>query len=296
MTQLDRLAEIIGRHAADDGVNSCPLPGVKLLRSSVPTMPIPVIYEPTLCLIAQGRKQAMLGTTAFVYDPATYMMASVDLPVMGSVIEASAERPYLCLQISLNMAELGELAIRYPMPLQKAHDFPLGLTLNRTTPELLNAAVRLASLLDTPEDIGALAPLVLQEILYRLLTGDGGNTIRHMVLADSRLNHISRAIVWIKTHFRETCPVEQAAEIAGMSRSTFHAHFKAVTLMSPLEFRTRLRMLEAQRLMISDALDAASAGFRVGYASPSQFSRDYARIFGMPPARHAAQLRRTMPT
>lgn len=296
MTQLDTLAEIIGRHATDDGVNLCSLPGVKLLRSSVPTMPIPVIYEPTLCLIAQGRKQAMLGATAFVYDPATYMMASVDLPVMGAVIEASAERPYLCLQISLNMAELGELAIRYPTPLQKVHDFPLGLTLNRTTPELLNAAVRLAGLLDTPEDIGALAPLVLQEILYRLLTGDSGNNIRHMVLTDSRLNHISRAIVWIKTHFRETCPVEQAAEIAGMSRSTFHAHFKAVTLMSPLEFRTRLRMLEAQRLMISDALDAASAGFHVGYASPSQFSRDYARIFGMPPARHAAQLRRTMPT
>lgn len=134
-------------------------------------------------------------------------------------------------------------------------------------------------------------PLANREILYRLLTGPGGGIIRHMAQADSRLNQIARAIIWIRAHFRESCPIEQAAEIAGMSRSAFHAHFKAITTLSPIEFRTQLRMQEARRLMVRDAMDAANAGFNVGYESPSQFSRDYARIFGMPPARHASMLR-----
>jgi len=291
MDQLATLTEIIGRHAPEDGMHSCPLPGVKLIRSSTPTMPMPVIYEPTLCLVAQGRKRAVLGTNGFTYDPSSYLIASVELPVMGSVIEASVDRPYLCLQIDLDMTALGELAISYPPKRDEVADLPIGLALNRTTPALLDAAIRLARLLDTPEDIEALAPLTIREILYRLLTGASGNTIRQMAQADSRLNQIARAIVWIRTHFRDTCPIERAAEIAGMSRSTFHAHFKAITSMSPLEFRTHLRMQEAQRLMVSDAMDAASAGFNVGYGSPSQFSRDYARIFGMPPATHASRLR-----
>ncbi|MGV6874110.1 AraC family transcriptional regulator N-terminal domain-containing protein [Pseudochelatococcus sp. B33] len=294
MEQLTALTDIIGRHAPENGTHPCPLPGVKLLRSSTPTMPMPVIYKPTLCLVAQGRKRAVLGTTAFIYDPASYLIASVDLPVMGAVIEATADRPYLCLQIDLDMAVLGELAIHHPARHPDAGEVAAGLTLNKTTPALLGAALRLVGLLDTPEDIEALAPLTIREILYRLLTGASSNIIRQMAQADSRLNQIARAIVWIRTHFRDVCPIEQAAEIAGMSRSTFHAHFKAITSMSPLEFRTHLRMQEAQRLMVSDAMDAASAGFSVGYGSPSQFSRDYARIFGMPPARHASRLRNTV--
>lgn len=292
MTQIARLTEIIGRHAPHDGTYPSPISDVKLLRASAPTMPMPVIYQPTLCLVAQGRKQAMLGTKAFVYDPASYLVASVELPVMGSVIEATADRPYLCLQIDLDMTELADLALKYPATPGKKGDIATGLMLNETTPALLDAAVRLVGLLDTPRDIDALAPLAVREILYRLLMAPGGNTIRHMAHSDSRLNHISRAIVWIRNHFRDACPIERAAEIAGMSRSTFHTHFKVITAMSPLEFRTNLRMQEARRLMVSDAMDAASAGFNVGYASPSQFSRDYTRIFGMPPARHANVLRR----
>lgn len=151
--------------------------------------------------------------------------------------------------------------------------------------------MRLVRLLDTPDDIEALAPLTVREILYRLLIGPSGPALRQMAQAGSRLSQISRAILWIRENFRDACPIEQAAEIAGMSRSSFHAHFKEVTSMSPLEFRTRLRLQEAQRLMVGDGLDAASAGFNVGYGSPSQFSRDYARMFGLPPARHAGALR-----
>ncbi|WP_343313655.1 AraC family transcriptional regulator [Brucella sp. BE17] len=291
MKQLATLTDILSRHAPEDGIHRGALPGVTLLRSSTPTMPMPVIYEPTLCIIAQGRKRAMLGATAFVYDPESYLIASVDLPIMGSVIEASAERPYLCLQLDLNAAMLGEMTIRYPATQPDCEAMASGLALNRTTPMLLDAAIRLAGLLDTPEDIDALAPLTIREILYRLLSGESGAMLRQMAQADSRLNQIAKAILWIRAHFREACTIEQAAEVACMSRSTFHAHFKAITAMSPLEFRTHLRMQEAQRLMVGDALDAASAGFHVGYGSPSQFSRDYARIFGYPPARHAGQLR-----
>jgi AraC-like DNA-binding protein len=291
MDRLAALTETLGRHAPADGIHPCPLPGVSLLRSSTPTMPMPVVYEPTLCIVAQGRKRAVLGATAFIYDAASYLVASVDLPVMGSVIEASAERPYLCLRLDLDMTALGELAIRHPETRPEAEGLPAGIALNRTTPALLDAATRLVRLLDTPDDIEALAPLTIREILYRLLTGDSGATIRQMARADSRLNQIARAIVWMRTHFREACPIGKLAEVAGMSRSAFHAHFRAITSMSPLEFRTHLRMHEAQRLMVGGAMDAAGAGFTVGYGSPSQFSRDYARIFGMPPARHAGRLR-----
>lgn len=291
MNPITILTDVLRRHAPEDGTFASPLPSVKLIRCSTPTLPMPVVYEPTLCLIAQGRKQAMLGRTAYVYDPARYLLASVDLPIMGSVLEASAEKPYLCLQMDLDMAILGELALRFPQPGGTQERAAPGLMLHDTPPELLDSAVRLARLLDTPEDIEALAPLTVREILYRLLVGPSGPALRQMAQAGSRLSQISRAILWIRENFRDACPIEQAAEIAGMSRSSFHAHFKEVTSMSPLEFRTRLRLQEAQRLMVGDGLDAASAGFSVGYGSPSQFSRDYARMFGLPPARHAGSLR-----
>lgn len=295
MDRLPELVDTLSRHVATDGSFTCALPGVKLIRACAPTMPMPVIYEPTVCIVAQGRKQAMLGQNRYVYDAARYLIASVDLPVMGSVIEASPARPYLCLQLDLDMAELAELVLRHPGSTNAPQAPPEGLALYDTSPALLDAVARLAALLDTPGDIEALAPLTMREILYRLLTGPGGGVMRHMAQADSRLNQVSRAIIWIRTHFREPCRIETAAEIAGMSRSTFHLHFKAITAMSPIEFRTQLRMQEARRLMVSEALEAANAGFSVGYDSPSHFSRDYARLFGAPPARDADRLRASAP-
>ena len=291
MTKLEQLVTVIRRHTPCDGSHTTALPGVKLHRASTPTVPMPVIYEPTVCFVAQGTKEASVGASTYRYDRARHLVASVDLPVMGQVIEASASKPYLCLQLDLNASELSELAIRYPASPSDPVAMPAGLTVSETTPELLDAAVRLVSLLDAPRDIDALAPLTVREMLYRLLTGPGGGVIRHMAQADSRLNHVARAILWIRSHFREPCHIEEAAKVAGMSRSSFHLHFKAITSMSPIEFRTQLRMQEARRLMVHERLDAASAGFTVGYQSPSQFSRDYARIFGAPPARDATRLR-----
>lgn len=291
MGPLEKLVDTLNRHTQADGLYRTPLPGVSLARSGKPTMPMPVVYEPTLCLVAQGRKQVMLGTTAYAYDAATYLVASVELPVTGSVIEADRAEPYLCLVLDLDMTILSDLALRYPSQ-QSEDDYPsAGIALNTTSPELMDAAVRLVGLLDRPTDIDALAPLVVREILYRLLTGSGNSIVRQMAKADSRLNQIARPIAWLRRHYSEACRIDSMADMASMSRSTFHAHFKAVTSMSPLEFRRELRLQEARRLMVTEAVEAASAGYRVGYESPSQFSRDYARMFGLPPAKDARRLR-----
>ncbi|WP_313347600.1 AraC family transcriptional regulator [Stenotrophomonas sp.] len=290
MTQLARFRDTLARHAPHDGMFDGLLPGVTLIRCATPTLPMPVIYEPTVCFVAQGRKRATLGSRVFHYDPASYLVASVGLPVMGAVIEASVAAPYLSLQLDLDPALLGELALQHPRADAPAGT-AVGLSLNRMTPALLDAVTRLVGLLDAPGDAPALAPLAIREILYRLLTADNGGDIHAMTRADSRQAQIARAILWIRSNFRDGCRIEDVATIAGMSRSTFHAHFKAVTAMSPLEFRTQLRMQEARRLMVSTGLEAANAGYAVGYESPSQFSRDYSRLFGAPPATDASRLR-----
>lgn len=290
MTQLEQLKNSIARHTSQDGIFECAVPGMKLIRWSAPTMPMPVIYEPTVCFVAQGRKRAALGTSVFHYDPTSYLIASVGLPVVGTVIEASKANPYLSIQLDLDSKELGELALRY-RPSDDVNTTPVGLTVNTMTPGLLDATLRLVTLLDTPQDIEALGPLAMREIFYRLLTGPSGGIIYGMAQSDSRHGQIARAILWIRANFKDTCRIEDVARIAGMSRSAFHEHFKTVTAMSPLEFRTQLRMQEARRLMVSDGLDAANAGHQVGYESPSQFSRDYSRLFGKPPAKDASRLR-----
>ncbi len=292
MNAQQTLVDLISRHAPFDGFHQTPLEGVTLVRSNTPTVPMPVVYEPTLCFIVQGRKQVLVGTTSYVYDAAKYLVASVDIPVMGSVIEASEAEPYLCLVLDLDMTLLSELALRNPpAPQEKTAALSAGIELNGTTPQLLDAVARLAGLMDTPQDAAELAPLVVREILYRLLTRSGNGILWQMAKADSRLGQIARAITWLRKHYQEPFRIEDIADIAGMSRSTFHAHFKAVTSMSPLEFRCLLRLQEARRLMVAEALDAAGAGYRVGYESPSQFSRDYVRMFGLPPAKDAGRLR-----
>ena len=290
MRQLALFRDALARHAPTDGTFDCALPGVKLIRCSTPTMPMPVIYEPTACFVAQGRKRATLGCTVFHYDPSRYLVASVGLPVMGAVIEASAAQPYLSLQLDLDATQLVDLALQHPRPAD-AHAMSTGLSLNTMTPALLDATTRLLALLDAPEDLDALATLDMREILYRLLRGANSASVHAMAQADSRHGQIARSILWIRANFRDACRIDDIASIAGMSRSTFHAHFKAVTAMSPLEFRTQLRMQEARRLMVSDGMDAANAGYTVGYDSPSQFSREYSRLFGEPPQRDVKRMR-----
>lgn len=290
MLQIDAIGDIVARHAPGDGMHASALPRLSLVRSCRPTEAIPTVYKPSLCLIAQGRKQVELGGRSYVYDPAKYLAVSVDLPLVGSILEASPAQPYLCLVLDIDLAVLADLMLQHPDELGPEPAGP-ALGVSEVEPGLLDAALRLARLLDTPRDAAALAPLAEREILYRLLTGAQAPMIRRIASAESRLKQVSRAIAWLRDNYARPVSIERLAADVGMSPSSFHSHFKAATTMSPLQYRTRVRLKEARRMMVVEAMDAASAGFAVGYQSPSQFSRDYSRLYGAPPLKDAQKLR-----
>ena len=290
MSQIEELSGIIARHQAEDGFQPTALPRLSLIRSSRPTEAVPGVYKPSLCMIAQGSKRVDLGGRSYVYDAAKYLAVSVDLPIAGSILEADPERPYLSVVLDIDLPMLSDVMLEHP---DEPGAPPAGpaLGVSEVEPGLLDAMLRLVRLLDAPKDAPALAPLAEREILYRLLSGGQAPMIRRIAAAGSRLSQISRAIAWIKDHYAGPLSVARLAAEVGMSPSSFHSHFKAATAMSPLQYRTRMRLQEARRLMVAEALDAASAGFHVGYESPSQFSRDYSRLFGAPPLRDALRLR-----
>jgi len=290
MSKIDAIADVIARHVPADGMHASALPRVSLVRSCAPTDSVHTVYKPSLCIIAQGSKQVELGGRSYFYDPATYLTVSVDLPLVGSVLEATPERPYLCLVLDIDLAVLSDLILRHPPePGPEAKGPAIGVS--QVEPGLLDAVFRLVSLLDTPKDADALAPLAEREILYRLLSGGQAGSIRRIASAEGRLRQVSRAIAWLRGNYAQPVSVERLAADVGMSPSSFHSHFKAATTMSPLQFRTRVRLQEARRMMVVEGMDAASAGFAVGYESPSQFSRDYSRLYGAPPLKDVLRLR-----
>lgn len=274
-----------------DARTTTAIPGVSMVCSEIPTLPVGVVYEPMLCIVAQGAKRTLLGNTVVDYHAGQYLVVSVDLPVTGSVVQASPDTPYLAMSLSLNQTLLADILLKLPSARPPAVTTQPGLAVGSITPELQDAAFRLLKLLDTPADIPELAPLIEREILYRLLTGEQGKMLRQVALAHSHTAQINRAIGWIRNHFAEQLRIESAAQQAHMSASTFHRHFKAVTGLSPVQYQKQIRLQEARRLLMSGTADAASVGFSVGYESPSQFSREYARMFGLPPLRDATRLR-----
>lgn len=280
------LAGLIGRHAPEDGEHATALPRVDLLRFSSVTEPLHTLYEPSCCLLAQGRKRAILGEQTHVYEASEYLMVGVDLPVIGAVVEASPEAPYLGIRLELNRGVLAELLSAGEAPRGEV----AGLGLSRATPQLIDAAVRMLRLLDEPGDAAVLAPLVERELLHRLLSGPQGGILRQIAQGESRLNQIRKAIDFIRQNYRRAFAVEDLAAVAGMSPSSFYEHFRTITAMTPLQYRNRIRLQEARRLMVMEGMTAAEAGFHVGYDSPSQFSRDYARVHRVPPRRDVAQL------
>jgi AraC-like DNA-binding protein len=284
--QLARMRAIAERHA--DGIRrDTLLPRVALHVGCMTTRPTPGVYEPALCMVLQGAKQVMIGDRLLRYDPATYFIATIDLPARGWVVEASPTQPYVAVSMKLDRENLSSLVLDVP-------DGPEGQTagfaVSAVTPDLIDAWSRLLSLLDTPEDVPVLAPMHEREVLYRLLRGPQGGVLRQIARADSRLSQVRQAIGWIRAHFDETLRVEQLAELAAMSPASFHRHFKAATAMSPLQYQKMLRLQEARRLLVTSG-DAARAAHTVGYESASQFSREYARMFGAPPGRDAERLR-----
>ena len=281
MSDTPDLARIIARHTPQPGVCETPLPGVSLIRADAPGMPMPTVYEPSLCIIAQGAKTVSLGERRLHYDPSHCLVASVDLALIGQVTAAEPDHPYLCCKIDLDQNALAELITAEDSALPPGDPPPLAL--HPTDPDLLDAAFRLVRLLDRPGSIPALAPLTQREILYHLLNGPQGAMLRHAASGDSHLGQVSRAIGWIRRHAHEQLRIADVASAARMSVSSLHHHFKRITGLTPLQFQKQLRLQKARQMMIAEGVGAGSAGFSVGYDSPSQFSREYRRLFGAPP-------------
>jgi len=286
---LTTLSALALRHV-EGQVTYTAIPRVAISTGTAATRPVPVLYEPMLCLVLQGAKEVLIGERRLRYDPATMFIATLELPVSGCVIEASPGQPYIGVTMALDREILAELLPELPGRGGPGDAATAGFAVSPVTPELLEPWQRLLRLLDTPEDIPVLAPLAEREILYRLLQGPQGGVLRQVARGDSRLSRIRRALAWIRAHYDQKLRIETLTELAGMSAASFHRHFKAATAMSPLQYQKSLRLQQARRLLIADP-DAARAGYAVGYESASQFSREYARLFGAPPSRDADRLR-----
>ncbi len=290
---LSELQALIARHARP-GVNESALPGVRVMTSSIPTEVMHCVTEPGVGIVAQGAKRTVVGDQLFEYGQGFFVVSSVDLPIASHVVRASARQPYLACRMTLDPAAIATLLLESPAADELAAA-PCGMGVHRAPDDLLEAMVRLLRLLDAPRDAPVLRPLVEREILWRLLCGAQGGRVRQIGLADSRLAQVSHAIRWIRQHFAQAASIEQLAALASMSVSSFHRHFRSVTAMSPIQFQKQIRLQEARSRLLAEADDVAAVGFAVGYDSASQFSREYARMFGAPPGRDAARLRALSP-
>jgi len=289
--QRAELATIIEQYCASDGIHPTPIPGLVFFRQSSPSVPACAVVKSVFALLVQGAKRVVLADEVYTYDQRHYLITSVDLPLLAQITEASPEAPYLGLALDLDSRQIGELMSKMPPAAAATPNVVRGLAVSEVTIDILDAALRLARLLATPTAIPVLAPLIGQELLYRLLSGEQGGRLRDVAIKGSQSHQISRAIQWINQRFRQPMAIDELAGAVSMSKSSLHHHFKALTSMSPLQYQKTLRLQEARRLMLIEQLDAASASHRVGYESPSQFSREYRRIFGAPPLKDIAQMR-----
>lgn len=287
--QQKELAAIVAQFSEDDGSTETAIPAVRCLKFSVPNAKIPDIYDPSLCVIVQGSKRVLLEDEIYHYSPSEFLAVSVDLPLIGQVIDASAEKPYLCLQILIDQRQLSDLIT--PLATEMENKTPRGIFVGKVNEVTLDAVLRLARLLTAPEDISALAPVFLREIHYRMIKGEYGPSIAQLALPGSNVNQIAKVIERLRSDVTQPIRVKELADFANMSVSSLHYHFRAVTAMSPLQYFKRLRLTEARQIMLSEGTDAASAAYRVGYESPSQFSREYARLFGAPPGKDIATIK-----
>lgn len=299
----EALVPRITRFAPGAGMHQHPaLPGLLVFRADSLNGSVCGVYEPSVALIVQGSKRVVLGADTLVYDSGHFLVTSLDLPAVATILEASPERPYLALVLKLDLREIAGLmlsgqlpALALPARVAREQGEHRAMAIGRVTLPLLDAFGRLLDLLEQPECLPVLAPLVQREIHYRLLMGEQGGRLRQIAAVGSQGHQIARAIDSLKTRYAEPLRVEDLAREVRMSVSTFHHQFKALTAMSPLQYQKQMRLTEARRLMLADHLDASTAAYRVGYESPSQFSREYSRQFGAPPTRDIAGLRAAAP-
>lgn len=286
----EELVERISQALPEDGAKEF-LPGIVLGRSSKQIESVQAAYQPAFCFVAQGSKRAHLGEEVFRYDPGHYLIFTVDLPVVFHIEEASEEKPYLGLRVDLDSALVASVMMDAGAEIKKVDARTKAIDVHSVNAELVDAVVRLIRLIESPNESRVLGPLITREIVYRLLQSGQGPRLSHILTAGADTQRISKAITYLREHFDEPLKIEDIARDLGMSVSGFHHHFKSITAMSPLQFQKQIRLQEARRLMLGQDLDAASAGFRVGYEDPSYFSRDYKKLFGAPPQRDIARLR-----
>ncbi|MDQ0862286.1 AraC family transcriptional regulator [Bacillus sp. V2I10] len=281
--QQYELANLIERFSKQDGVHPTPIPSLFLIRESIITEPISRVNEPSFCIILQGEKEVLLGEERFLYGPGNYIVASVDLPVTGQVIKASAESPYLALKIEFTPSQVLEVLNETDIQFEQGKNTKRAMFVSEVEPSLLDAVLRLASLVENQKHIPVLAPLFKKEIIYWILQGPHGEALEQMALEGSNASRIREVIDHIINNYEKPFQIEGLAEIANMSVSSLHRHFKEVTAMSPIQFQKQLRLQEARRLLLAESTVVADVAFRVGYESQSQFSREYSRMFGFPP-------------
>jgi AraC-like DNA-binding protein len=296
MEPLPEICSLIDRHAGPGKIASAQtgISGLRVTAARVTTEPVKQVYEPVFGLVAQGAKSIVLGDKVFDYGAGQYLVVSVDLPITSHINVASEREPYLSMGLILRPAAIAALLLE-----TAANDWSTvdasGMGVSIAPRELLDPVVRLLRLLDHPRDGPVLAPLIEREILWRLLCSEQGAMLRQIGLVDSRLSQIGHAIKWIRANYAKILRIEDLAQIAAMSISSFHRNFRAVTSMSPIQYQKQIRLQEARARLLAQSADVAAVGFAVGYESPSQFSREYSRVYGAPPGRDAARLR-SVPT
>lgn len=292
--QCRELAALVTRHTdgKGDGFHQTDIDKLAFARESSVSASLHGVSEPMLAIIVQGKKEALLGEETYRYGAAQYLVVSVDLPISGFIIEATPDQPYLGFKLDLDPRQLCDIIATQTNALASTKETSVrGFFVSTADAPLLDCALRLTRLLDTPQDIPILAPMIVREIYYRLLMGEQGEAVRQIATSGSKMQRIAQVIKLIKADFAQSMRVEDLAQEANMSPSSFHHHFKEVTSMSPLQYQKQLKLLEARRLMLAENSDAANAAYQVGYESPSQFSREYSRMFGAPPIRDIERLR-----
>lgn len=279
------------RAAPEDGLFEL-FPGVVLGRFSRPTEEqVYAVFKPSFCVIAQGSKEVRLGKQAFRYDPGHYLISTVVLPIVSQVVEASEVKPYLGFQLILDPTVVASVVMESGLETKKSGASVTAMNVRPLEDDLLDAVLKLVKLLDKPDEMKFLAPLIIREIIYRLLRGEQGARLSHLLVSEGETRRIIRAVNHLREHMDKPLIIENLARDLGMSVSGFHFHFKSVTAMSPVQFQKQMRLQEARRLMLGEDLDVASASFRVGYEDPSYFSREYKKFFGTAPQRDIARLR-----
>ncbi len=285
------LARTIARWIGQEEHLETAIPGLRLAQRIAPTPPCSVTYAPSVIVVAQGRKRVALGANTFFYDSSRFLLTSLDLPALASVVEASPAEPCLAMMIDIDMLVVRELLSLEEMGIADSQSNTPGMAVAEATPDFLDACCRLLRLLSNPGDIPVLAGLIHREILYRVLRSGEGARLRAIATHGEQSHRRAKAIAWIRANFRQPLKMEDLAQLAGMGVSTLHHHFRALTAMSPLQYHKQVRLQMARSMMLIEGLDANAAAFEVGYESASQFNREYSRFFGQPPVRDVRLLR-----